>query len=122
MCGRYTATSGAGAYWASSPAASGPSPNPAVIATVARRGTRSASPGLPALSSPSQDVPQLNAAPLATPAISRPAYSTTVVQAPTASTTLAATDSANAQSMMCRRPRRSDSGPPSSSPGTRPTA
>src|SRR3954469_5333845 len=73
-CGTYAVTSGAGAHWASSPATTGPSPNPAVRAIAARRapdpgGTE----GSAADSSSTQALPAANAAPLATPASSRPA-------------------------------------------------
>ena len=117
---RYGSTVGAGAYWPSSPLVSGPSAKPAVMAKAARR------PPAPSPeakdSSPTHALPTLKTTPLTTPCANR-ARNNSVSESPAA----AKASDASADSTMpgiatFRRPSRSESGPASSSAGTRPAA
>jgi hypothetical protein len=69
-----------------------------------------------------QAVPAANTAPLLTPAIRRPRNNSATRSAPATSTALASSDSPAAAITTVRRPRASDSGPASSSPGISPSA
>ena len=70
----------------------------------------------------SHAVPAPNAAPLLAPASRRPANSSATSCPASMSTTLAISDSTAAGTTTVRRPRASDNGPASSSPGISPSA
>jgi hypothetical protein len=122
--GRYGTDPGAGAHCASTPATSGPSANPSVIATAARRAALCSLAGSIGRrdSSRTQAVPALKIAPLLSPASSRPANSNATLCPAAARMRLATSESAAAGITTTRRPLASDSGPASSSPGTSPSA
>ena len=124
MCGRYGTTRGLGAHCASSPATRGPRQNPAVMATTARRAADAsvAAPTGGTEASRSHAVPAPKAAPLLAPASRRPTNSSATLSAPAATTRLASSESAAAGTTTARRPRASDRGPRSNSPGIRPSA
>lgn len=124
MCGRYGTVLDAGAHCASTPATSGPREKPAVIAIAARRAAPLglAVPTGATESSRTHAVPAANTAPLLTPASRRPTNNSATLWAPATSTALAMSDSPAAGMTTLRRPRASDTGPASSSPGIRPSA
>ena len=103
------------------PATSGPSPKPALIAAAVRDAAEAPTPAASEVSR-SHVVAALKTAPLTMPASRRPANNATIVCPPNISRTVARTDSAAAGSTTARRPMRSDSGPPMSSPGISPMA
>src|SRR5882757_8687276 len=99
------------------------------IATVSRRGPGFApapepggepAPEPAVLSSLIQAAPELNAAPLAAPATSRPATSQPVPSPPRISSPDPSSEATSVGTSTRRRPYRSDTGPPSNSPGISP--
>ena len=124
MCGTYGTTVGAGNHCANTPATSGPSANPIVMATAARRATVlwSASPKGGSDVSRNHTVPAPKAAPLPSPASNRPENSSATACEPAIKLTLASSESTAATIPTGRRPWASDHQPASSSPGIRPAA
>ena len=113
-------TCGAGRNCASSPAASGEAATPAESTTVARRGP---APGRSVLSCLTHADPDAMAIPTPKPMIQRPGYSSqSVVWDAAASTRDATRTTASAGRITARRPRWSETGPSTSSAGTRPAA
>ena len=117
---RYGSTVGAGPYWPSRPLVSGPRANPAVMANAARRPPAPSPEALD--SSPSQALPTLKTMPLTTPCAKRARNSSARASPAAAKATEASAASTIPGSATRRRPRRSDSGPATSSAGTRPAA
>ena len=112
-CGRYGTTSGSPAHCASSAATTGPSPNPALSASAARRALTAS----PADRSSTQAVAGPKTIPEHRPARARPAASSARSCGPSMSSSVATGDRAANGSTQARRPTRSESAPPSSSPG-----
>jgi len=112
-CGRYGTTSGSPAHCASSAAVTGPSPNPALSASAARRALSA----LPRDRSCTQAVAAPNTTPEHSPASARPAVISASSWPPMTSSSVATGDSAANGSTTARRPNRSEAGPPASRPG-----
>jgi hypothetical protein len=112
-CGRYGTTSGSGAHWASTAATTGPSPKPAVNARADRRAL---SPS-PADSSWTHAVADPKTTPEHSPLRARPTVITASDRGPRTSSNVATGESTTNGKTTGRRPNRSETGPPMSSPG-----
>jgi hypothetical protein len=111
---------GAGPYCARTPAVSGPSEKPAVIATAARR--PAACPARGPDSSVIQALPTLNTAPLTAPCRQRPTNSNGSEWAAATSSSEVSPASPENTTTSRRRPSRSEAGPARNSAGTSPAA
>src|SRR5579875_84674 len=111
-CGRYGSTRGSPAHWARTDATAGPSPKPADSATADRRALTAGS----SESSCTQAVAEPNTTPEQSPASARPAAITASERGPVMNSSVATGDSTTNGSTTGRRPMRSETGPPMSSP------